>query len=301
MFKLLKNILSGTANEGSQSINKLAAYKTDIESIMGDYGGFVKKNPNGVQSKITPDDFLNPNLKTEELIEENVGKIVTSGGKTNLEVMDAFRTDVLENMKTDQFLTKEAMETGLENLQATGNMYASPYNIAGQTKGSELTDFLSGTSSYGAIGLLGTAALAGGINTAMGGDFSTGAMVGLGAAGISRGLSKVYMDSLGSMENVAMKNLISKSGVDTTTDTFAKQTRYGKLSTIKNISLDDSASEELKAEAKKFISQKGPNKIAKHNRAMTIGGGMLAGVAFTGRSDKRDYRRGFNSHRGNRV
>jgi hypothetical protein len=34
---------------------------------------------------------------------------------------------------------------------------------------------------------------------------------------------------------------------------------------------------------------------------MTIGGGMLAGVAFTGRSDKRDYRRGFNSHRGNRI
>jgi hypothetical protein len=28
---------------------------------------------------------------------------------------------------------------------------------------------------------------------------------------------------------------------------------------------------------------------------------MLAGVAFTGRSDKRDYRRGFNSHRGNRI
>lgn len=293
MFKLLKNILSGTANEGSQSINKLAAYKADISDIM---------EKHDFKQSTSVDDFLNPNVKTEEIYENFVANTKPlAGGKSEIEVMDAFRTDVLENMKTDQFLTKEAMETGLENLQATGNMYASPYNIAGQTKGSAMTDFLSGTSSYGAIGLLGTAALAGGINTAMGGDFSTGAMVGLGAAGISRGLSKVYMDSLGSMENVAMKNLISKSGVDTTTDTFAKQTRYGKLSTIKNISLDDSASEELKAEAKKFISQKGPNKIAKHNRAMTIGGGMLAGVAFTGRSDKRDYRRGFNSHRGNRV
>jgi hypothetical protein len=127
-------------------------------------------------------------------------------------------------------------------------------------------------------------------------------MVGLGAAGISRGLSKVYMDSLGSMENVAMKNLIHKSGVNTATDEFAKKTRYEKLSTIKKMSLDDSDLDEaIQTEAKKFITQKGPNKIAKHNRAMTIGGGMLAGVAFTGRSDKRDYRRGFNSHRGNRV
>lgn len=54
-------------------------------------------------------------------------------------------------------------------------------------------------------------------------------------------------------------------------------------------------------EAKAFIERKGPNRVMAHNRAMTIGGGMLAGVAFTGRSDKRDYRRGFNSHRGNRI
>ena len=202
MFKLLRNILSGTANEGSQSINKLAAYKTDISDIM-------KKHD--FKESTSVDDFLDPNVKTSDIY-ENISSTTSAlaGGKNEIEVMDAFRTDVLENMKTDQFLTKEAMETGLENLQATGNMYASPYNIAGQTKGSAMTDFLSGTSSYGAIGLLGTAALAGGINTAMGGDFSTGAMVGLGAAGISRGLSKVYMDSLGSMENVAMKNLISK-------------------------------------------------------------------------------------------
>ena len=54
-------------------------------------------------------------------------------------------------------------------------------------------------------------------------------------------------------------------------------------------------------EAKAFIERKGPNRVMAHNRTMTIGGGMLAGVAFTGRSDKRDYRRGFNSHRGNRI
>lgn len=54
-------------------------------------------------------------------------------------------------------------------------------------------------------------------------------------------------------------------------------------------------------EAKAFIERKGPSRVMEHNRSMTIGGGMLAGVAFTGRSDKRDYRRGFNSHRGNRI
>ena len=297
MFKLLKNILSGTANEGSQSLNKLAAYQDDIARYVNRDQGFLPET--------TVDDFLNPNKKIADLMNstDDLNKHVLPGGKTNVEVYDAFRTDVLESMKTDQFLTREAMETGVENLKATGNMYASPYNVAGQTKGSELTDFLSGSSkTFGAAGLLGTAALAGGVNTAMGGDFSTGAMVGLGAAGISRGLSKVYMDSLGSMENVAMKNLMHKGGVDTATDEFAKKTRYDKLSSIKKMSLEDSdLDKDIQTEAKKFITQKGPNKIAKHNRAMTIGGGMLAGVAFTGRSDKRDYRRGFNSHRGNRI
>jgi hypothetical protein len=41
--------------------------------------------------------------------------------------------------------------------------------------------------------------------------------------------------------------------------------------------------------------------VAMNNRLLTLGGGMLAGVAFTGQSDKRNYRRGFNAHRGNRI
>jgi hypothetical protein len=47
-----------------------------------------------------------------------------------------------------------------------------------------------------------------------------------------------------------------------------------------------------------------PNKeknVAMNNRALVLGGGMLSGVAFTGTADRRDYRRGFNAHRGNRI
>ena len=52
MFKLLKNILSGTANEGSQSINKLAAYKADISDIL---------EKHDFKQSTSVDDFLNPN------------------------------------------------------------------------------------------------------------------------------------------------------------------------------------------------------------------------------------------------
>ena len=55
---------------------------------------------------------------------------------------------------------------------------------------------------------------------------------------------------------------------------------------------------------KKMQKLLNPNKeknVAMNNRLLTLGGGMLAGVAFTGQSDKRNYRRGFNAHRGNRI
>ena len=55
---------------------------------------------------------------------------------------------------------------------------------------------------------------------------------------------------------------------------------------------------------KKMRDMLNPNKeknVAMNNRALVLGGGMLSGVAFTGNADRRDYRRGFNAHRGNRI
>tara|TARA_B100001059_G_scaffold51643_2_gene45289 strand:- start:2533 stop:3660 length:1128 start_codon:yes stop_codon:yes gene_type:complete len=78
--------------------------------------------------------------------------------------------------------------------------------------------------------------------------------------------------------------------------------RKHQLQTIKDMKDDD---ERLKGFGKKKMRElldPGKKKnVAMNNRALVLGGGMLSGVAFTGTADRRDYRRGFNAHRGNRI
>lgn len=78
--------------------------------------------------------------------------------------------------------------------------------------------------------------------------------------------------------------------------------RKHQLQTIKDMKDDD---ERLQGFGKKKMRDLlNPNKeknVAMNNRALVLGGGMLSGVAFTGNADRRDYRRGFNAHRGNRI
>jgi len=80
------------------------------------------------------------------------------------------------------------------------------------------------------------------------------------------------------------------------------QARRQNLTAIQKMSDDD---ERLKGFGKKKMRDMlNPNKeknVAMNNRALVLGGGMLSGVAFTGNADRRDYRRGFNAHRGNRI
>lgn len=254
--------------------------------------------------------------------------------------MAAMRKEVLQGIDSEKFFTKRGMEGMLENFDATGNLY-SGFNKAGETQGSPLINLLSGTTdnaAKNAAGLLGTAALAGGVNTMMGGDFGEGAMVGGLAAFSARGISQAYMRNMGNMETSFMKKTLGDSYVaggkisrrtpitnipkdqadiltmkdigftsnKTITDQIAEKGPYKRPPTTREtvnpriMNLRAISNLETK-EAKAFIERKGPNRVMAHNRSMTIGGGMLAGVAFTGRSDKRDYRRGFNSHRGNRI
>ena len=228
--------------------------------------------------------------------------------------MAAMRKEVLQGIDSEKFFTKRGMEGMLDNFDTTGNLY-SGFNKAGETQGSPLVNLLSGTTdnaAKNAAGLLGTAALAGGVNTMMGGDFGEGAMVGGLAAFSARGISQAYMKNMGGMEKSFMKRTIGKAGSEApgtykynkgldSTDVQKGIPRRMNLSQIKHIANNEGLSSGVQKEAKAFIERKGPNRVMAHNRSMTIGGGMLAGVAFTGRSDKRDYRRGFNSHRGNRV
>ena len=80
------------------------------------------------------------------------------------------------------------------------------------------------------------------------------------------------------------------------------QARRQNLEAIQRMGDDD---ERLQGFGKKKMRDLlNPNKeknVAMNNRALVLGGGMLSGVAFTGNADRRDYRRGFNAHIGNRI
>ena len=267
--------------------------------------------------------------------------------------MGAMRKEVLKGIESETQFTKRGMNDMLENYDTTGNLYSGS-NKAGETQGSPLVNLLSGTTDNVAkdtMGILGTAALAGGVNNMMGGDFGDGALAGGLAAFSARGISKAYMSNMGDMEQSFMKNMLGDAYTTAGTTEIKQGTRLmdlsdaakrdltmadigygnnqrnigeflkgkkgatsilGKAKTRSDVKMKVSPEEARKMnlgaisdldtkEAKAFIKRKGPNRVMEHNRTMTIGGGMLAGVAFTGRSDKRDYRRGFNSHRGNRI
>lgn len=89
---------------------------------------------------------------------------------------------------------------------------------------------------------------------------------------------------------------------DITRTVTGAQARRQNLEAIQGLADD---SEQLKGFGKKkmrdMLSSEKKKNVAMNNRMLTLGGGMLAGVAFTGQSDKRNYRRGFNAHRGNRI
>ena len=112
-------------------------------------------------------------------------------------------------------LSKEGMESMMKNQVDTGNMY-SGFSRAGGT--SSPSGILRGVGGEGNKmenigGILTMAAMAGGANAMMGGDFSTGAGVGLaGGLGV-RGLAKGFASSMEEIEGVAMKRMLGESNV----------------------------------------------------------------------------------------
>lgn len=82
----------------------------------------------------------------------------------------------------------------------------------------------------------------------------------------------------------------------------AGDARKANLQTFRNLNEDQLQRANLTVAQRDAMLETDPSKktnVAMRNRMLTVGGGMLSGVAFT--SNKRDYRRGFNKSRGNRI
>lgn len=127
------------------------------------------------------------------------------------------------------------------------------------------------------------------------------------------------MDYDNNAANMSIKEYLeadaARGNVVTSTDAVARQSRQFEMENVSTSqarrmnlraiqALGDDA-EQLQGFGKKQMRKLlNPNKeknVAMNNRALVLGGGMLSGVAFTGTADRRDYRRGFNAHRGNRI
>ena len=82
----------------------------------------------------------------------------------------------------------------------------------------------------------------------------------------------------------------------------SQQARQKNLDTFRNLNEEELKRANLTSAEQQAMLETDPTQkgnVAMRNRMLTLGGGMLSGVAFT--SNKRDYRRGFNKRRGNRI
>lgn len=312
---------------------------------------------------------------------DEFSETLTSAGlsKEAVEGLEAFRGEVKRVGDEGGQLSEEGMQAMLRNQGELGNMYGGFSRASASASPNTILRGLGGEGTGGEafLGIMGAAALAGGANTMMGGDFFEGAAVGGGAAFGMRALAKGVAGSMGDIEQSMMKSILGDDMItagtrdvtkDVTstiapkgtriTDLSAEQmgglklsdvTNYKKttlgetsvedyvrdnpstriklmddvtrttqetvtegvtgaqarrqnLEAIQSMAADD---ERLKGFGKKRMQKlldptKSKN-TAVNNRALVLGGSMLSGVAFTGSADKRDYRRGFNAHRGNRI
>ena len=86
-----------------------------------------------------------------------------------------------------------------------------------------------------------------------------------------------------------------KSKIDYTSTTYARSENLNALNTMKtdDLGMIDSYKRDLLLGKKKL-------NVGKAGRVATGAGAFLGGMAISS-SDKRDYRRGFNKGRGNRI
>ena len=265
------------------------------QEIMNAKENRENQNLQFAQMKLRDDGTLDQKMIQAALSDRTESVFETVPLSSNKDILDPIQKALREG----DFMTEKGMQGIKENVEAGLGQYAG-YSRAGETSGSTFTRFITGmdqdTTPLKTIGGLATLGAMGGLaNVMTGGDFTTGAAVTVGAASILRGGGKLFNESLMSFEENTM-NAILKGSKSSGKDLM--QGRTARLKQMKDLEFSE-ANKASKKMRDDLINRKSGGNI--NTRALTISGGMLSGVAFTGRSDKRDYRRGFNKHRGNRI
>ena len=195
--------------------------------------------------------------------------------------------DEAAHMNTNTTVASEAMRGGTSGAGFSG--YYEPSR--GVAPGGSSLDLMESNSSLGlASSILGGAAVGGVANYAMGGDFSEGAMMGgLAGGAIKIGATAIQQNQVG-IERFLQRTALGEAGQGMNRMEAAEAIRGMKTAPEGAGLMQRGAFGLLKSEAPSLGMQ---------SRYMVMSGSALSGVAFTGR--RNDKRRGFNSHRGNRI
>lgn len=180
------------------------------------------------------------------------------------------------------------------NTTATGSTNYSGYYQPGETPSS--SGLLGSMSQDGAAGVMSSvafgAAIGGAANYAMGGEFGEGAMMGgIAGGGIKIG-ARAIQQNQASIENFLQRTAL---GAESYTEGMSRDTAAGA---IQGMSAAPEGAGLMQKGAFNMLKSESPS-LGMQSRYMVMGGSALAGVTFTG--NRKDKRRGFNAHRGNRI
>ena len=141
----------------------------------------------------------------------------------------------------------------------------------------------------GVAGSIGFGALIGGTaNYAMGGEFGEGAMMG----GLAGGAMKIGARAIQANE-VGIENYLQRTALGENMGSMSREQAGEAIRRMQQ------APDGLMPGMAFNVLKSGAPSVGMQSRYAVMGGSMLSGVAFTGR--RNDKRRGFNSHRGNRI
>ena len=152
---------------------------------------------------------------------------------------------------------------------------------------------LGSIEAGGAMGMFQTAmlggAMGGALSVATGGEFGEGAVAG-GIAGLGiRGVVGAIRANGASLEKAMYRSVLGED--------FKKGMTYREGVAALRATNDDNLSF-VQNQAKSMLLSDRPS-MTQQSRGAIMGGAALSGMMFT--SNKKDHRRGFNKHRGNRI
>ena len=152
---------------------------------------------------------------------------------------------------------------------------------------------LGSIEAGGAMGMLQTAmlggAMGGALSVATDGEFGEGAVAG-GIAGLGiRGVAGAIRANGASLERAMYRNVLGEGF----NEGMTQAERVAALRATNNDNLGF-----VQSQAKSMLLSDRPS-MTQQSRGAIMGGAALSGMMFT--SNKKDHRRGFNKHRGNRI